>query len=67
MNRILWGILGAAMLAACSAPAPDTSRFAREDRACAEIGVARGDPDYAYCVGNLDAALYNQDLLPTGE
>lgn len=66
IRMIFCTILGTAILSACSTPTPDTARFAREDRACAEIGIARGDAGYADCVGNLDAALYNANL-PTGE
>jgi|GEM_PF-6468527 len=67
MTRLLI-VLGAAALSACaSQPEPQDTHLAQEQHACAEIGIAPGDPAYPRCIANLDAALFGIDKIAAGE
>jgi hypothetical protein len=48
----------AVTLAACAAPGENARQMAREDHACAELGLTPGSAVFNSCVGNLDASLY---------
>ena len=66
MARTLFCLVGTALLlAACSTASP-TRTASREERACAEIGIAPGDANYSGCVSMLEASAYTA-IPPSGE
>jgi len=58
MARLIWAIAALTALAACTTPGENARQMAREDQACAELGLAPGSSGFASCVGNLDATIY---------
>jgi hypothetical protein len=55
-------IVGATLMLAACAPGPHAGgaqvpQLADEQRACAAMGTDPGSPQFADCVGNLDAIL----------
>jgi hypothetical protein len=43
--------------AACAAPGPNV-QLAQERHSCAELGIDPGSQEFATCVGNLDASMF---------
>jgi hypothetical protein len=58
MSRLILMVAALATLAACAAPGENALQMAREDHACAELGLSPGSSEFASCVGNLDATAY---------
>ncbi|MGB8840826.1 MAG: hypothetical protein WCC64_07120 [Aliidongia sp.] len=58
MKRMLVLALSIATLAACGPAGENRKQAIREGQACTELGFVSGTPDFASCVGNLDATVY---------
>jgi hypothetical protein len=51
------------LLASCSTENANQVALTRERLACADVGIGRGNPDFAQCAANLDASLSDAQQL----
>jgi hypothetical protein len=60
MKRFKILAVTAALLAitACASPGPNQLQVAKEQHACAELGLAPGSAAFSNCFANLDATLF---------
>jgi hypothetical protein len=58
MKSIFFGLMTALALAGCATPSPQAEQFAKEQRACAELGLAPGEGAFSGCVADLDATMF---------
>jgi len=57
--RILFATLLTCTVAACASPSPQREQFAKEQTACARLGIDPGTPAFSQCVANLDATMFD--------
>ncbi len=58
MRLICAVVLLAVGLAACAGESPQEMQFAKEQRACGELGLDPGEPLFSDCVADLDATMF---------
>jgi hypothetical protein len=51
------------LLAGCATPSPQAEQFAKEQRACAELGLAPGEEGFSGCVADLDATMFGLSAI----